>query len=127
MRALGVAILDAVREMSADERAELGRLLGRGEAEGHDGIVPELLTVVQAAGRARCHPETVRRAIRSGTLVAFRAGSMWRISPEALTAWLGRPRSPAQGTRPAVSRAGRRQREHGGAVAQAFAALDNCG
>jgi excisionase family DNA binding protein len=45
---------------------------------------PEVLTVRQAAEVWQVHPETVRRAIRDGSLPAFRARGTYRIPRTAL-------------------------------------------
>jgi excisionase family DNA binding protein len=42
------------------------------------------LTVAQVAHRLGCSARTVQREIARGKLRAFRAGSDWRVSPEAL-------------------------------------------
>jgi len=50
----------------------------------------ELLTVEDAAGRAQVHPETVKRAIRSGRLRASRLGERgaYRIREEWFDDWI---------------------------------------
>lgn len=52
--------------------------------------VSELLTVEDAAERARVHPETVKRAIRSGRLRASRLGERgaYRIREEWFDEWI---------------------------------------
>ncbi len=49
-----------------------------------------LLTVDEAAGRAQVHPETVKRAIRSGRLRASRLGERgaYRIRQEWFDDWI---------------------------------------
>ena len=49
-----------------------------------------LLTVDEAAGRAQVHPETVKRAIRSGRLRASRLGERgaYRIREEWFDDWI---------------------------------------
>jgi excisionase family DNA binding protein len=51
-----------------------------------------LLTVAQVAERLACKQDTVRRHILSGRLVGTNIGTqrqkMWRVSPEALDAFL---------------------------------------
>jgi len=44
----------------------------------------ETLTVKQAAEVLQTHPETIRRAIRDGSLPAFRARGTYRIPRAAL-------------------------------------------
>jgi excisionase family DNA binding protein len=54
----------------------------------------ELLTVAEAAQRARHSPKTIYRAIRAGTLRASKPASRWRIRPDDLGRWLSaEPRS----------------------------------
>jgi excisionase family DNA binding protein len=50
----------------------------------------DLLTVEDAAGRAQVHPETVKRAIRSGRLRASRLGERgaYRIREEWFDEWI---------------------------------------
>jgi excisionase family DNA binding protein len=52
--------------------------------------VSDLLTVEDAAGRAHVHPETVKRAIRSGRLRASRLGERgaYRIREEWFDEWI---------------------------------------
>lgn len=47
-----------------------------------------LLTVDQVAELVQLDPETVRRAIRRGELVAARIGGRLRIRPEQVDAWV---------------------------------------
>jgi excisionase family DNA binding protein len=49
-----------------------------------------LNTVDEVAAFARVHPNTVRRAIKSGELDAGYAGAQIRIRREAVWAWLER-------------------------------------
>lgn len=48
-----------------------------------------LLTLAEAALRTRFSAKTLRRAIESGELVAFKVRGRWRIRDEALEAWIG--------------------------------------
>lgn len=50
----------------------------------------EKLTVTEAAERARCHPETVRAALRAGDLRGTQRvkGGNWLIPVAALNAWM---------------------------------------
>lgn len=50
-----------------------------------------VLTVEQAATRAACNPETIRRAIRQGRLAASRVGTHWRVKPADLDEWMAAP------------------------------------
>ncbi|QQM15128.1 helix-turn-helix DNA-binding domain protein [Gordonia phage TinaLin] len=48
------------------------------------------MKVAEAAKRAGCHPETIRRALWSGALKGHQAvepNGVWRIRPEDLDAW----------------------------------------
>src|SRR5918998_5330779 len=75
---LGPATIDRLADLVASRLAE------RRAA----GELP-LLTVAQAAEVACVHPETVRRAIRSGALeVAGYAGKRPRLRREDVDAWL---------------------------------------
>ena len=49
------------------------------------------LTVKEIALRARCHPETVRQALRDGTLRGTQrvVGGNWLATESAVAAWLG--------------------------------------
>jgi len=71
------------------------------------------LTVAEAAQRAACHQETIRRAARDGRLPALRVGRAIRVRASDVDAWLAggaardapapraRPRrSPARHDRP---------------------------
>lgn len=57
---------------------------------------PILMTVSRAAASLGCHPETLRRAIRRGTLACYRFGGCTRISPEHLQAYLENALCPAR-------------------------------
>jgi len=86
MSAASSMILAAVREMTANERSELRVLLDPPTPLSEK--VLELMTVEEAARRAACHVETIRRAIRVGRLHASRIGSRWRVSPDDLQTWM---------------------------------------
>lgn len=58
-----------------------------------------LLTTAQAATKLGCHPETLRRAIRKGTLTCFRFGGCIRLSAAHLQAYLDSAQRPAQAAR----------------------------
>jgi excisionase family DNA binding protein len=84
-------VLEAIRSATPEELAELRALLA---APQPDGDSPDyLLTVEETARWAKCSPETVRRACRSGQLRGARIGSQWRVSPQALAEWLAAPRT----------------------------------
>ncbi len=51
-------------------------------------FTPRLMTIIRAAQSLGCHPETLRRAVRSGTLSCYRFGGCTRISPDQLQAYL---------------------------------------
>jgi len=83
---LGAQALDELGPRTIDRLADLvaNRLAERRAA----GELP-LLTVAQAAEVAGVHPETVRRAIRSGALeVAGYAGKRPRLRREDVDQWL---------------------------------------
>jgi excisionase family DNA binding protein len=103
MSAASEMLLEAVRAMTEEERAELRALLGLHVPVSEPG---ELLTVERAAEHVGCHVETLRRAIRSGRLQAARVGSQWRVGPEALAEWMVAP-APARAS--GGRRPGRRQ------------------
>jgi excisionase family DNA binding protein len=109
--------VDAIPAEALDALA--GRLRAYLREPADDCSTPEpLLTVHEAAQRARAHPETIRRAIRSGALHAVRAGRSLRIAPGDLDAWLQRS---AARTRPAPPRrtpaSGMRRQPLAGALA----------
>jgi excisionase family DNA binding protein len=51
----------------------------------------QYLTVTEAASVARCHPETIREALRDGSLRGSqrKKGGPWKITRAALDAWVG--------------------------------------
>lgn len=109
-----------IAQLDADDLAHLRRMLGLDRGAGDDGTADELLTVEEAAARARCHAETIRRAIRGERLTASRVGSSWRVSAADLAAWLQHPtveRPSAQRTRQRA-----RARQHSDRVSDAFSA-----
>lgn len=58
--------------------------------------MPDLFTIPAAAARLSVHPETLRRAIRAGTLSCYRIGGCIRISDDQLTAYLDSALCPAR-------------------------------
>jgi len=56
----------------------------------------ELITLGDAARLWKCHPETLRRKVRTGELRAFRIGRHWCISAAAARNFLSTVESPAQ-------------------------------
>jgi excisionase family DNA binding protein len=56
-------------------------------------MTDELLSPAQAAGLAKCHNDTIRRAIEAGFLPAQRVGRNWIIKREDVQEWIetGRP------------------------------------
>lgn len=46
-----------------------------------------IMTVRELAEYLRVHPSTIYRLLRHGTLPAFRVGSDWRFSREAIDRW----------------------------------------
>ena len=63
-----------------------------------DAALPVLLTIDRVAEILSCHPETVRRAIRSGQLGAYRRPGMTRISEDDLARYMESHHCPARGT-----------------------------
>jgi len=51
---------------------------------------PELLTLAECAALAKVHPRTLRRAIATGQLEAYRIGRLIRIRPDDLDTYLTR-------------------------------------
>lgn len=89
--ALGlVALLD---EDALDELAKLlAPRLHRLDAPASVEAPENLLSCAEAAGIANVHPETIRRAARSGKLRCVRAGTAVRVPPDALAEWLQAPK-----------------------------------
>lgn len=50
--------------------------------------LPEIMTVKQLAEFLLISDQTIKRAIKSGKLRAFKAGREWRIEKEAVFEWL---------------------------------------
>lgn len=114
-------ILDAVREMAVHERAELRALLSAEDyAESSQQVAAEFLTVAEAASHVRSHAETIRRAIRAGSLPANRVGSSWRIRQTDLDSWINQ--TPSECLRHTGARRRRQTQKHD-AVAGAWAGL----
>jgi excisionase family DNA binding protein len=59
----------------------------------------QLVTVRELALRLGISPRRIRRAIRSGSLRAFRIGSWWRIRAEDADGWLESQRYRPAGER----------------------------
>lgn len=85
------------REAARDEarrRLEDAVLMAKEEALSYGGV--RLLTVEEAADMKRCHPETVRRALRAGQLSsADKIGNVWLLDARTVASWeprsVGRP------------------------------------
>lgn len=56
----------------------------------------EILTVAEAADRAKVHENTILRALRSGELVGSKPARHWRIFTDDLERWVrsSRPQIP---------------------------------
>ncbi|MCP9319103.1 helix-turn-helix domain-containing protein [Acetobacter persici] len=65
--------------------------------------LPAFMTVPEAAMAVRCHPETLRRAIRDGRLAAWRRRRCTLVSPEALMAYLEGFLCPASASKSLIS------------------------
>ncbi|SET38440.1 DNA binding domain-containing protein, excisionase family [Natronincola peptidivorans] len=50
--------------------------------------LPEILTTKQLAEFLQISDQTVKRAIKSGKLKAFKVGKDWRIEKEAVIEWI---------------------------------------
>jgi len=103
--ALGLVALldeDALDELAKLLAPRLQRLSGPELVEAPEN----LLSCAEAAGIANVHPETIRRAARSGKLRCVRAGTAVRVPSDALTEWL---RAPKRTTAPPRSRARHRR------------------
>jgi excisionase family DNA binding protein len=103
--ALATLVLEAIREMSDEERHELSTLLVLSTP---DQAPDAFLTVQQAARVAACHVETIRRAIRSQALRASQVGSTWRVAETDLKDWMTAPataRAVKPSSRPRQQRA----------------------
>jgi excisionase family DNA binding protein len=47
-----------------------------------------VLTLAEAAAFLRVHPSTVYRLLKQGAIPAFKLGSDWRFTREAIEAWM---------------------------------------
>lgn len=56
--------------------------------------LPEVVTVKQLADFLQVTELTIRRAINSGALKAFKVGREWRIEKEAVMEWLKNKQEP---------------------------------
>lgn len=50
-------------------------------------LTGSILTVKELAGKLRVHPSTIYRLLKEKRIPAFRVGSDWRISQEAIDEW----------------------------------------
>ncbi len=93
MSALAAALLAELDEAAL---AELGRRLAPYLPSPEPPFPDGLLTTAEAARHASVHPETIRRAIRSGHLpIAGRVGRTPRLAIADLDAWLSADRTQA--------------------------------
>jgi excisionase family DNA binding protein len=114
-------ILALAHRLDDEERAELGRLLWN-DGESETGVdVEPLLSCAEAAWRARCHVETIRRAVNHGALRASRAGRNIRIAPTDLDDWLG---TSAAAPHPPAPDRSRRRRAYSTPMRDAVALLE---
>lgn len=60
---------------------------------------PVVYTIDEVAKLLKVNPRTVRRALDAGELPAFRVGSQWRITREALDAYMHGERPAEDGER----------------------------
>lgn len=61
--------------------------------ERFDTIKRGVLTLQELASYLRVHPSTIYRMLRRNQLPAFRIGSDWRFSAEAIDQWVAREQS----------------------------------
>jgi excisionase family DNA binding protein len=57
---------------------------------------PKVYTIEEAAAILKVHPRTINRLLERGELRGFRVGRVWRISREALDAYIHGERGAAQ-------------------------------
>jgi len=91
IRALATVTLDAASLEDLDPKAldRLADLVAARLADRRAGGGEPLLSCVEAGRLAGVHPETVRRAIRSGVLqVAGYVGTRPRVRAESVEAWI---------------------------------------
>lgn len=114
-------VLDAMREMTATQLAEIASLLGNAVQKDEPTL---LLTVAGAARIAVVSEKTIRRKIAAGDLKGCRVGASVRIQRDELERYLASsaPASPA-----AVDRPRRRRIGGSGTVAAAFRQLETPG
>ena len=55
---------------------------------------PQAMTVEEVAAQMKCHPVTIRRAIRAGRLPAARFGHLLRIDPADVDALFVTAKAP---------------------------------
>jgi len=88
------ALQEEIRSVVAAELERalrpLRELLERGGGSANDD---EALDLREAARISGYQPDTLRRAIRRGTLPAIRGAKEWRVRRADLLAWQGRPGS----------------------------------
>lgn len=123
------ALLHAfLAELEAADRITLEALRMHLAIPSPEGVAPaenpadRLLTCLEAAERARVHPETIRRAARQGKLPALRAGRKLRIWARDLDRWLCHQEPQLAGLRPDRQR---RRRATRGPMRDALARLDS--
>jgi excisionase family DNA binding protein len=119
MSALADEIKDAVREVLRQVlcevlRQELPRALAQLQpTRPAPQLCPARLSVAEAAARAHRHPDTLRRAIKAGTLRATRpaGGREWVVDSAELERWVSGPASAPLDMQAEVDKAVARVRE----------------
>ena len=53
-------------------------------------LADEILTTRELADYLHCHPTTIYRMLRDGTIPVFRIGGMWRFNRAAIDQWMER-------------------------------------
>ena len=64
------------------------RSITNGTTWGGGGRVDKVMTVREVAQFLRVHQTTVYRLLRTDSLPAFKVGSDWRFSQQAVEAWI---------------------------------------
>jgi excisionase family DNA binding protein len=66
--------------------------------ERFDEMKSRVLTVQEVSSYLRVHPSTIYRMLKKNQLPAFRVGSDWRFTVEAIDKWRAEVESGAQGS-----------------------------
>ena len=66
--------------------------------ERFDEVKSRVLTVREVSSYLRVHPSTIYRMLRKNQLPAFRVGSDWRFTVDAIDRWCAAPEAGAPST-----------------------------